>query len=162
MISRKAHDFNSLHAPDFRSVREAGHDDLPTCIHEAAHAVSFIAFKWRFDIVSIEPLNDMIGYVFGDFPSDHPHVPVMFLSGCVAEARYTGLSVDDLLDAGGQADLQFAQEALAKAYAPQSLEQVIICTKRLVAFNWYQIETLAYYLQQRKTMSWDETLRLLV
>lgn len=54
-------------------------DDFATAVHEAGHTIAFCEFRWPFDCVSIEPLNDMVGFVYGDFPVDDPRRALMFL-----------------------------------------------------------------------------------
>ena len=73
-------------------------EDYATAIHESAHACAWIElFRWPFQILSIEPKDNMVGWLSGEVPDD-PRAPIMWLAGCVAEHRYTGISLDTLFD----------------------------------------------------------------
>ena len=127
--------------------------------HESGHAVARLIHGLRFDRAYI--LADGTGAVeVGPGPRGHRWGgAIRALSGPVAEARYTGQPLGQILSDQAQVDYEHASAALEGTQ--HTLREAVEVAHQLVDWAWPGIEALAAVLEAEGEIAPGEAIRLI-
>jgi hypothetical protein len=128
--------------------------------HEAAHAIMNLVVGMS---VSVSIFDDGSGTVTPTGRHLDPFDRACCdLAGPIAEARYAGISVEQMFAEGDicAGDRENAERALDKLREPPTFDEAVEITRQAVDNVWHQIEAVAAALMERGTLELDELLKL--
>jgi hypothetical protein len=121
-------------------------------------------FRLPFRIVPIHALESgWVGRSVISCTSQSPSMKhaICCLGGPVAETRYSGVSLDQLLASSITAvDVEMAEAALKRAVGSAPFDVALSAALRVVEFEWHRIDRLAVQLRRRAALDNAECRRI--
>jgi hypothetical protein len=149
-------------------VSELGDGEwMVAAVHESGHVAARIRLgpDWRFrDVRNYEDNGVAVGKVrlrIGR-PCDPLQFAAIALAGGVAESRYTGVDLGELVLTHCRTDFAAARDAmkLADRSDAESLDRLVAFLWKWAANDWPYIERIAGALVERRELDYDEVLQL--